>query len=97
MSKTETSNATVSLELTAKEHVVLINEIKTMRYENALMKQLSTDVGFCTIYFKKVLRTKEKKQAFYFTNDLYKRLYGCTRFSSFNDFSALISKIYGNY
>jgi hypothetical protein len=83
------------MELTEPEHLVLMNEIKRLRYENALMKQLGTKVGFTTIYFKKLQRTKAKETAFAFTNGLHEQLFGCVKFSSYNDFLTFNSSNYG--
>lgn len=95
MTKTETKSTRVNMELTEPEHLVLMNEIKRLRYENALMKQLGTKVGFTTIYFKKLQRTKAKETAFAFTNGLHEQLFGCVKFSSYNDFLTFNSSNYG--
>lgn len=95
MLKIKTRGVQINMELIAVEHLVLINEVKQLRYEIAMMKQLSTSLGFYTIYFKRLKKTESSEKAFHYTNNLYKEFFGKVRFASYNEFKVLFFKNHG--
>jgi hypothetical protein len=95
MRKIKTRGVQINMELIAVEHLVLMNEVKKLRYEIAMMKQLSSSIGFYSVYFKNLQKTKSNQKAFNYTNKLYKEFFGRVKYSSYNDFKLLLFRNHG--
>lgn len=67
--------------------------IEKLKIENALMKRLSTGVGFFKSYFEFLKDSQTKEQAFNRVNDLYCELFGQKRYINFVSFSKMHSLV----
>jgi hypothetical protein len=71
---------------TQKLTIDLENQIKKLVQENELMKQLSTRIGFYTMYFNSLSIVETKEQAFNKVNKLYFDFFGTYRYDTFEEF-----------
>jgi hypothetical protein len=80
MHKTETIDNVTSL------NVNYLNLIATLKKEVELMKSLTTTNGFFKKYFDELPRSTTHEAAFKKVNEVYRQLFGCDRFFSFEEF-----------
>ena len=64
-------------------------EINELTAKIRMMKKLVTREGFFKYYFELLKDAESKEQAFNKVNDLYCKLFGENRFSSFLEFSKM--------
>ena len=80
MRKTETIDNVTSL------NVNYLNQIATLKNEVELMKSLTTKNGFLTKYFDELPKSTTHEAAFKKVNEIYRQLFGCDRYCSFEEF-----------
>jgi hypothetical protein len=63
-------------------------ELISLQLKIKLMQQLTTASGFFSFYFKKLHSFLTSQECFNYVNDLYFKLFGYHRFSSYSNFKS---------
>lgn len=69
-----------------QQHLAAQVELERLRKENEIMKQIGSADGFYDYYFKQIINFKNRREAFLHVNNLYKKYFGCLRYSDYDSF-----------
>ncbi|QQU04021.1 hypothetical protein [Myroides odoratus] len=69
-----------------QHHLAIQAENERLKKENELMKQIASTEGFYDYYFKQISYYRNRREAFKYVNDLYKKYFGCHRYSDYDSF-----------
>lgn len=67
-------------------------EIKKLREENELMRQLAKPSGFYEYYFKMLKEFKTNTDCFHYVNEMYQKFFDEQKYSSYNSFRTITNK-----
>lgn len=69
-----------------QHHLAVQAENERLKKENELMKKIASTEGFYDFYFKQINCFKNRREAFKYVNDLYKKHFGCYRYADYDSF-----------